>query len=227
MELISAYVIETMPRPLRRIANFLRRLPFLSVVLGERPLEPAVKRLYIDCIAADDVVVEVGARMGDATRTLSAIAKHVYSFEPSKSSFLVLKTLTRTRHNVTVYNIALSDRSGEAYLYKDRSFSGVSSLKKLSDVDYVSSERVSVTTLDGIEFKLPPTVLVLDCEGSEEEVLRGGAKLLPQIRSALVETHVLGNGSSTLESVQEGLGRMFPSVRVDRVGNENWVIARR
>src|SRR5579864_422327 len=216
-----------LPRRLRRLVNLLRRLPLVSIILGDRPLEPAVVQLYSGCVSSDDVVVEVGARMGDATRTLSVIAKHVYSFEPSKSSFLVLKTLTRTRHNVEVYNLALSDRPGDAYLYKDRSFSGVSSLKKLSDVDYVSTESVSVSTLDGIMFKLPPTVLVLDCEGSEEEVLKGGPKLLPRLRSVLVETHVLSDGSSTLELVQEELGRLFPSVRVDRVGNENWVIARR
>jgi FkbM family methyltransferase len=214
-----------LPRRLRRLVNLLRRLPLVSVILGDRPLEPAVAQLYSGSISSEDVVIEVGARMGDATRTLSAIAKHVYSFEPSKSSFLVLKTLTRTRHNVDAYNFALSDRSGDAYLYRDRSFSGVSSLKKLSDVDYVSTERVSVTELDEIEFKLPPTVLVVDCEGSEQEVLRGGAHLLPQLRSVLVETHVLSDGSSTLEPVQDELGRLFPTVRVDRVGSEYWVVA--
>jgi FkbM family methyltransferase len=190
-------------------------------------LEQAVRQLYSDFINRDDIVVEVGARMGDATRALSTISRHVYSFEPSKSNFLILKTLTRTRHNVDVYNIALSDRPGETYLYRDRRFSGVASLKKLTDVDYVTRERVSVGTLDGIEFELPPTSLVVDCEGSEEEVLRGGARLLPRLRSVLVETHVLSDGSSTLRPVEEELSRVFPVVRVYQVGNEFWVAARR
>jgi FkbM family methyltransferase len=216
-----------LPRRLRRLANLLRRLPLVSVILGDRPLEPVVEQLYSGWVSSNDVVVEVGARMGDATRTFAALAGHVYAFEPAKSSFRVLKTLTRTLHNVEVYNIALSDEHGEADLFSDRSFSGVASLKKLADVDYVSSERVSVTTLDEVSFKLQPTLLALDCEGSELQVLRGGPELLRRLRSVLVETHILSDGSSTLISVQEELGKFFPTVRVERVGNEDWIVARR
>jgi FkbM family methyltransferase len=219
--------IENLPRPLRRLANFLRRLPFISIILGDRPLEPAVRDLYSDNFTIDDVVVEVGARMGDATRALATISRHVYSFEPSKSNFLVLRTLTWTHRNVDTYNLALSDITGDAYLYRDRTFSGVSSLKRLNDVDYVARERVSVGTLDGIDFKLRPTSLVVDCEGSEQAVLRGGRRLLPFLRTVLVETHILDDGSSTLEPVRDELTRFFPFVRIDRVGNEFWVIARK
>ncbi len=223
--MISDNAVERLPRPLRRLANLIRRLPFVFVVMGTRPLEPAVKRLYSQHIASDDVVIEVGARIGDATRTLASIARHVYSFEPSRPSFLVLKTLTRTHNNVDVYNTALSDRPGDAYLYRDRHFSGVASLKRLNDVNYASQERVSVSTLDQIVFKVPPTSLVLDCEGSELDVLEGGAKLLPHLRLVLVETHTLSNGTSTLGPVEKQLSRLFQKVKVDRVGNENWVVA--
>ena len=190
-------------------------------------MEDAVARLYSHHIKQDDVVVEVGARMGDATRTLARISKQVYSFEPSKSSFLVLKATTSMRRNVDVYNLALGDRSGDAFLYKDRSFSGVASLKRLSDVNYVSQEKVAVRTLDEISFGLLPTALIVDCEGSENEVLKGGRRLLPNLRRVLVETHVLSDGSSTLDSVREELTRLFPIVQTDKVGNEYWVVAER
>ena len=227
LEMNSRWGTASLPRPLRRFVNILRRSPLLSIVFGGRPMEGAVGRLYFRLINQDDVVVEVGARMGDATRTLAKIAKHVYSFEPSKSSFLVLKATTGMHRNVDVYNLALSDHSGDNYLYRDRGFSGVASLKKLNDVRYVSQEKVAVRTLDEISFRLLPTALIVDCEGSEYEVLRGGRKLLPNLRRVLVETHVLSDGSSTLSSVQEELGRVFPIVQVERVGNEYWVFARK
>lgn len=219
--------IDSLPKPIRRVVNLLRRIPFFSTVFRGRPLEKGIRLLYSEYIATNDVVVEVGARMGDGTRLLAGIARHVYSFEPSRTSFTVLKVLTRTQHNVDVYNLALSDHHGEAHLYRDRSFSGVASLKKLNLVSYVAREKVTLSTLDGINFRLCPTTLVVDCEGSELEVLRGGRKLLAEVRSVLVETHILSDGCSTMAPVRDELSRFFPTVKIDQVGNESWVIAQR
>lgn len=218
---------ESLPRPLRRLVNLLRRLPFLSPLLGSRPIEPGVRSLYSRYIMPEDVVVEVGARMGDGTRVLANIATHVYSFEPSKESFLILRTMTRTHHNVDAYNIALGDSTGEAYLNKDRSFSGVASIKKLAAVNYAAQEKVKVTALDNIRFKLEPTSLVIDCEGFESEVLKGAQNSLPQLRSVLVETHTLSDGSNTLDPVTKELERFFRKVTVATAGQDHWVLAQR
>lgn len=216
-----------LPRPLRRAVNLLRRIPYLSILFGERPVEPAANRFYPEYITKSDVVVEVGARMGDGTRVLAEIARHVYAFEPARQNYLILKALTRHLHNVEAYNLALADQVGEAYLNKDRSFSGVASLRNIAEVNYVAQERVRVFNLDALKFKISPTSLVLDCEGAECEVLRGGVNLLPTLRSVLVETHVLSDGSNTTEPVVEELNRFFPNVRVESVAPVVWVLARK
>ena len=218
---------EFIPKPIRRILNLLRRYPFLTSLLGERPAEPAVKNLYSQYISKNDVVVEIGARMGDGTRLLADIAAHVYSFEPARYSFFVLKRIARMRHNVTAYNLAVGDRPAVALLSRDRSFSGVASIKKIANVDYVAEEKVKVVTLDSLNFNLPPTSLVVDCEGYEEEVLKGAVGMLPHLKSVLVETHTLSDGSNTLDSVVQELSRFFPSLWVKYVGHDCWVVCHR
>lgn len=215
------------PRPILRAFNLLRRFSSLSLVLGGLPVEPAAETIFPNLIGAEDVIVEVGARMGDGTRVLAKLGKQVYAFEPSRGSFLLLKTFTRKNKNVKAYNLALGSQAERATLRKDRAFSGVASLKKISDVRYSSWESVGVVRLDSLTFKLSPTTLVLDCEGSEMEVLKGAEKLLPKLNTVLVETHTMENGSDTIDAVVSELRSSFPKLRLESAGTERWVIAQR
>ena len=195
--------------------------------MGDPPVEQAVARFYPEYINADDVVVEVGARMGDGTRVLARLARHVYALEPARRSFLLLRIFTKGCKNVNAYNIGLSDHTGYAELQTDRGFSGVASLKKLADVGYISKETVRVAKLDCLTFSPPPTSLVLDCEGSEIEVLKGAEESLSAMKSVLVETHTLADGFTTLDEVVRKLGKFPFQLRVASAGNESWVLAKK
>ena len=188
-------------------------------------MEPAAKEIFPKLIGPEDVIVEVGARMGDGTRVLANLGKQVYAFEPARESFFLLKIFTRVNKNVRGYNIALGSSKGEALLQKDRTFSGVSSINKVTGVRYVQKEKVTVTRLDRVRFEFPPTSLVVDCEGSELPVLKGAERLLPNLRMVFVETHSMNDGSDTTSDVISELGRFFLEVRTQYAGLERWVIA--
>ncbi len=136
-----------------------------------------------------------------------------------------MKLFTRGNKNVRGYNIALGSSKGEAFLQKDRSFSGVSSINKVTGVRYIQKEKVVVTRLDSVRFEFPPTSLVVDCEGSELPVLKGAERLLPNLRAVFVETHSMDDGSDTTTDVISELGRFFLEVRTQHAGLDRWVIA--
>ncbi|HEV2389154.1 MAG TPA: FkbM family methyltransferase, partial [Nitrososphaerales archaeon] len=63
---------------------------------------------------------------------------------------------------------------------------------------YMVTKMVS---LDHVKFPITPSVLVVDCEGYEGEVLLGARKTMEEVRLVFIETHVVGRGQSTLSGV--------------------------
>lgn len=189
------------PLRLWYVSTFARPVPEL------REIEATTKVLYPKYLRSDDVVVEVGARIGAATIILSKLTKHVYSFEPNKDNFRMLRAYAKKLGNVTAYNLALGEYDGKALLKisKNDSFSAVSSLKGLANHKYADSQEVQIVSLDNLHFDIRPSSLVLDCEGAEVEVISGGKKTIAEMRNVLVETHLLNDGTSTRKDVIDAL----------------------
>ena len=160
-----------------------------------------VEGIYHDCSLGDfslhegDVVVDVGGQQGCyaalASRKVGA-SGWVYSFEPMPGNYgLLAKNVARNElRNVTAFQLALSDKAGEAQLSLDGINSGGHSLsagepggKRLA---------VAVETLDGLAAKLSlrPSFFKIDVEGYGAHVLRGGRTLLQRYKPRVVmEVH--------------------------------------
>ncbi len=74
--------------------------------------------LFLDKIVdKDSESVDVGVYRGVYTFQLAKISKHVHSFEPNPLIFPYLnKNLQKLIENLTLYNVALSDKNGESEL---------------------------------------------------------------------------------------------------------------
>ena len=134
---------------------------------------------------------------------LSNLAKHVYSFEPNPSSFRFLKAFTKKKSNVTIFQCGCGAENGEALLnlLENDKLSNLASIKNRKDVKFTRKEKIKIIKLDDFEFDLKPTMLIIDCEGYEIEVLKGAKKILDETDKVLVELHTLLDGKSTLELV--------------------------
>src|SRR5271170_5152959 len=77
--------------------------------------EPALRTIK-SSIRPTDVVVEVGAARGGSTLFLSSRAKHVIAFEPNKYNYRLLRHFTKSRRNVSTFNLAVGGREGLARL---------------------------------------------------------------------------------------------------------------
>jgi FkbM family methyltransferase len=210
--------------------------PYYLRVIGKSLPKPdpedSALRLYPNLIGPSDVVIEVGGNVGGGALFLSSLAKYVYSFEPVRMNFIMLRVNTRKRRNVSAFNSAVGSENGYGTinLRKKNVISIGASLTKAANAEYNTTQKVRLIRLDSFHFEHKPTVLIIDCEGYEREVLRGAEQTTSALRMVLVETHTLANGLSTASEVKTELAKLpgleVTSCLVDgRYGPEEWIMA--
>jgi FkbM family methyltransferase len=133
-----------------------------------------------------DIFWDIGANIGFYTLTASPLVRpdgRVVAFEPASHAWqaLITNLSLNPSDNVHPVQIALSDGSGPAVLYRRADFAdGGASL--ISRADYHGDSEV-VTTMSMDQFfalskSPPPTFIKIDVEGLEANVLNGGQKIL-------------------------------------------------
>lgn len=141
--------------------------------------------LMRESVAAGDDVIDVGANIGYWTTAMAGAvgpSGRVFAFEPLAGTYRLLQknVLANYLHNVALFNVALSDRDGEALLAADRSQTHQSHLVANAG-PATEAVPVMLSTLDRFEPQLRLdrlSFLKIDVEGHEVAVLRGAKKLL-------------------------------------------------
>lgn len=130
------------------------------------------------------VAFDVGVNYGYTSVWLSQWADRVYVFEPNPENRAMIREQLQVRrtHNVEIAATAISDHEGSALLHV-KPFDGHHSLADIGASTTVRTLEVPVTTLD--RFALAQNIqrislLKIDVEGFEPEVLRGASGLLSQ-----------------------------------------------
>lgn len=141
-----------------------------------------------------DIFVDVGAYDG----LISLVAAHavqgsgrVYSFEPNPAAFARLQCIARAYGLIRIHaeNCAVSDQEGTAVLYiPDNATEATLSDKPL--VRGATVQPCRVRTLDAFWAEqpetAPPTLVKIDVEGAELDVLAGAKKLLASVQPPMV-----------------------------------------
>ncbi|TSC56504.1 MAG: FkbM family methyltransferase [Parcubacteria group bacterium Greene0416_79] len=130
-------------------------------------------------------VVDIGAHIGYYTRIASRLVGprgRVFSFEADPENFSFLKRNTSDRLNVRIYNLAVTDRTGEIDFYHYDEKAGCHSILSNVPLDF-KKRKISVTAvhLDALakEQKLGRLDLIkMDIEGGESAALKGMEGLL-------------------------------------------------
>jgi len=148
-------------------------------------------------------VLEVGANMGVTAVALAGEigeTGHLYAFEPVPEYYATLtENLSRNGiENVSVYRLALSNRTGRIRFYKRKGGSGITPAEG-GEALWVEATTVTefliVEKIDRID------LLNLDCEGSELLVLEGAKDVLekqaPQIFCEIHHGYLKELGQST------------------------------
>jgi FkbM family methyltransferase len=165
-------------------------------VLDHGYYEREVLDAVIACLPPNAVLWDVGANIG-----LHAVtAKHlrpdaaVVAFEPApQTASRLMSNANLNDADLQVVTAALAERDGIARLsVMTRGNSGLSSLRPWPDVEYEGAIMCPCVRADALVAQgalPPPTVVKLDVEGFEAEVLRGFGSLLAgnELRSVVFE----------------------------------------
>ncbi|MDD2678275.1 MAG: FkbM family methyltransferase [Candidatus Nanoarchaeia archaeon] len=163
--------------------------------------EIIIDKEYYDKIGKKkSIILDVGAQIGVFSNYISKKYPNstVYSFEPMKDNFKLLKENIELNNNknVVAINKALFNYSGECYINIDDNNSGGHSLiikskkrekiKTISFDDFIKENKIKKIEL-----------LKLDCEGSEYGILFKSKKdNIKKIKTITMEYHDIDNGKS-------------------------------
>jgi FkbM family methyltransferase len=135
------------------------------------------------------VVADVGANVGRWTSALLSAAPDaiVHAFEPGAEAFRELERNVAAHPGVHLHRAAVGSRSGKATLWSDTSGSVLASLERRDlghrGMTFDHAEEVNVVALDEVFARCPPPSLVkIDVEGRELDVLAGAVAVLGAVR---------------------------------------------
>jgi FkbM family methyltransferase len=160
-------------------------------------VDPVHSRFIHNWVRPDSVVWDIGANMGlfSFPAALKARQGKVYGFEPDvELAGNLLRSTRRQRQSLpfSCYSLALSDRDGVASLLISRYGRSMNKLEGVGpwhDDLFVAREirSVPIAKIDTIVGDLsPPTILKVDVEGAEMQVLRGGTATIAKYRPIML-----------------------------------------
>lgn len=196
----SNFLSYTAPRFVRRSQK--------AVALLQRPsLWPAIRQGCIPAIEAEhlfagrrfDTILDVGANVGQFAAVARAHNPEamIYSFEPIRACYERLRRVAEAC-DLEAFNLGLGSSEGKAEIHVC-GYSGASSLYPFTarghalypDLDMIGTETIQLTTLDqwapGHLFGV--TLLKIDVQGYELEVLKGAVQTLPLIDAVYAEVN--------------------------------------
>ena len=142
-----------------------------------------------------DLFVDVGANIGSYTiLSCGVIGARTISIEPVPSTYQYLLdnlNLNRLRDNTTCFNVAAGSKKDIIQMIADQD-----TVNRVINSDNYSGSviDVSVETLDQLLGRQIPTLIKIDVEGFETEVLRGAKKILrnPRLKAIIIELNGSG-----------------------------------
>lgn len=159
--------------------------------------EEKFDREILNRIAPGDVVWDIGANVGFFTRKFAEKVGEqgkVLAFEPSPTTFSVLRERCSDLRNVEFVNIALADADGTAQFVESGTPADPTNGLYRPGSDVGGGVEVPVRRGDSLcagRRDIVPNRIKLDVEGYEKEVLEGLSETLrlPEVRDIFVEVH--------------------------------------
>jgi FkbM family methyltransferase len=155
--------------------------------------ELIVQKTMIERLKEGDVFIDIGANVGFYTllaSTLVGDTGQVHAFEPTPSTFKILAENQQGKKNIHLNQLAIGPQEGEAILADFGLLEcGLNSMCIL-ELEGIPSEKITVKTmtLDAYckEKDIAPTMIKVDVEGFEFDVLKGAVETLANAQPTLL-----------------------------------------
>lgn len=158
------------------------------------------------------VALDVGANIGIWAYEMRRYASFVHAFEPNPKLFAMLRA-GMPRKNISLYPIALSDRTGDFQLMipkRARGYSNYSATLSHAALNGATYQTTKVSTYSLDELNIPDVGFIkIDVEGHEMEVIRGAKNTILKHRpNMIIEMEERHTKRSIYDDIKEieGLG---------------------
>jgi FkbM family methyltransferase len=136
--------------------------------------------------------IDAGANMGAHTAVFSALFSHVYAFEPQAVIYRLLRANTALYSNVTTYRAALGNEEGFIHLPQlnyavSNNYGGMGKYMewdRKNQAHEVVQQRM-IDKIDAIRAADKISLIKIDVEGMESEVIEGAMAIIDKHRPAL------------------------------------------
>lgn len=146
----------------------------------------------LDYVEKFDRAIDIGAWIGDSTDIMSRIFSTVYGFEANPKVFECTTKNLKSRNNVILENIALSNTEGIKELFNGpSSFSGWINTLEVENIDeekYSKKISVDCKTLDSYNF-LNIDFIKIDIDSHEGYLLEGATKFFQENNPVVLIEH--------------------------------------
>lgn len=166
--------------------------------------EIRLSRFIISLLREGDVFIDIGSHFGYYSRlALKCIGIHgkVIAIEPAVKTFGILKKNLEEFHNATFINAAAGAENTITsfyefpVLYSEYNTVYPQQFEKYSwyKPGNIHQHRIQSITVDSLvqKFKLRPTLIKIDTEGSEADVLKGSKEVLQTNRNVIIAMEYL------------------------------------
>jgi FkbM family methyltransferase len=175
-----------------------------------RAFEPETVAAFVAATkAAPECVIDVGAYTGLFTLLAHrAKAREIIAIEPNRESAArIRQNLTLNKAKATLLNGAASDHAAIGYIeVRDEQRTGLSSLAKLTTD--TSAQPTLIVTVDTLPRDYRVTVIKIDVEGHELQVLKGARATIEMHHPTLIVEVKSGNGGDRRAEVSEYLSAL-------------------
>ncbi len=166
--------------------------------------------------------IDIGASIGEMILDMACQLKVdiIHAYEPLKDCANVLRinNLLNNYNHVQIHEKPISNEINTVYI--DNRGTQQSIIKYNLDIDSSGTTPVETTTLDN-EFNISnmPTVLLIDVEGHELKVLKGGTKFITNNKPIIIfEYNFVSKRYYSLDDIRIVLGKDYLIFRLNRKG---------
>src|SRR3990167_2444730 len=147
---------------------------------AKQPFKNQMKSCHIVKLYPEDIVVDIGAYVGEYSMYASTRAKKVYSYEASPETFKVLQS--NKRGCMDIFNVAIVGGSEKiARLYLSKGVGATNSIVK----SHNKAGFIDVPAINYIDAVKSATIVKIDVEGTEYSY----DIIQPNLRAIILEFH--------------------------------------
>ena len=138
-----------------------------------------------------ETILDIGANIGNHSLYFQKVSKKIYAFEPNPKTFELLKFNTRNHEDIHLYNLGLSNVTGQENLNELPANIGASYINPSNNLNDNLIHKINISKLDDLnelnQEKI--SILKIDVEGYEWEVIDGGRNLINKNKPIIIFEH--------------------------------------